>query len=146
MSREIETPARSGRYQQKILLGLVLIGLAFASLWLGSPDRTQTDPEPIYIWTFVLLFALGFALGTMGLMGAERDYPALLSGIVLYFIIGALVSVLLYTTGTQVGSISLVDADSGRFWAYWSRVAATWPYELLARAGVMGYTTFDLPQ
>lgn len=134
---------QGGGYGTKILVGLVLIVLAFVSLWLGSPTRTGTDPNMAYAWVFTGLFALGFIIGSMGLMGAERDYPALISGLVLYFIVGALVAVFLYVTKTGVSSYTITDADTPGFWAHWLKVMAMWPYELVSRAGLMGFTATD---
>lgn len=135
---------RRGGYEKKILVGLVLIVLAFASLWLGSPDRTGGGAANMtYAWIFTFLFALGFIVGSMGLMGAERDYPALISGLVLYFIVGALIAVFMYVTRSGVGGQTLVDADTPGFWAHWLRVMAMWPYELVAKAGIMGYAPYD---
>jgi hypothetical protein len=134
---------RGGGYGQKILIGLVLIVAAFVLLWWGSPDRTGGEPPPAAVWGFCLLFALGFIIGSMGLMGAERDYPALVSGLVLYFIVGALVAVILYVSRNQLGMVTLGDVDSSAFWMYWLKVMALWPYELLARAGFMGYSLLD---
>jgi hypothetical protein len=135
-------PQRGG-YEKKILVGLVLIVLAFISLWLGSPARTGTDPNMVYAWIFTFLFALGFIIGSMGLMGAERDYPALVSGLVLYFIVGALIAVFLYVTKSGVSGQTLSDVDTPGFWAHWLRVMAMWPYELISRAGLMGYMATD---
>jgi hypothetical protein len=125
--------------QRRLLLGLVFFVLSFACLWLGSPAHTGGDANLALVWGFNLLFALGFIITAMALMGAERDYPALVSGLVLYFIVGALVCVFLYVTETQVGGISLVDANTPGFWSHWLLVAATWPFELIARAGLLDY-------
>jgi hypothetical protein len=135
---------KSGGFAQKIVIGLVLILAAFVVLWWGSPNRTGAEAAPAVVWTFSLLFALGFIVGSMGLMGAEKDYPAFVSGLVLYFIVGALVSVFLYVSRNQIGMITITDADSADFWVYWLKVTALWPYHLLAQAGVLGYSLLDL--
>ena len=93
---------------------------------------------------FTLLFAIGFIVGAMGLMGSESDYPSLLSGLVLYCIVGALIAVYLYTNSTQVGRISLEDADDPTFWTYWMRVAATWPLEIVRRFDLLGYGSLQM--
>ena len=36
------------------------------------------------------------------------------------------------------------DADDPTFWVYWIRVAATWPLEVVRRAGLMGYDSLIL--
>jgi hypothetical protein len=132
-----------GGYQQKVLIGVVMLGLAFGSLWYGSPARTGNDPNIAYAWIFSLFVALGFIFLSMGLMGAERDYPALLSGLVLYFIVGALLAVFLYVNRSGVGGQTITDADQPAFWAYWIKVMALWPYELVSRAGILGYAPYD---
>jgi len=129
---------RRGRYVQKIVLGLLLIAIAFICLWYGSPVRTGDALQP-FVWGFIGLFAVGFIFLSMGLMGAEDDYPALLSGFVLYFIVGALIAVILYIRGGDLSPVTLGDVDSADFWRHWLRVAATWPFELIARAGILGF-------
>jgi FtsH-binding integral membrane protein len=130
------------RYVQRVTLGIVLIVISFVVLWVGSPDRTGPDPNTAAALAFVGLFAVGFIIGAMGLMGAESDYPSLLSGLVLYLIVGALVAVYLYTSSTQLGRITLQDADNPTFWTYWIRVAVTWPLEIARHFDVFGWDSF----
>ena len=144
MSDKSSETKASGGYAQKIVVGLVLIAAAFAVLWWASPARTGNVPPPAVVWTFSLLFALGFIIGSMGLLGAERGYPAFVSGLVLYFIVGALVSVFLYVSRNQIGMVTLTDADSADFWIYWLKVTALWPYQLLATSGALGYSLLDM--
>ena len=75
----------------------------------------------------------------MALMGAEHDYPALLSGFVLYFIVGALIAVFAYVGGHGVGPWTLEEANSSSFWAHWMKVAAFWPLRVVGMLGFMGY-------
>lgn len=132
------------RYVQRVGLGIVLIVISFVVLWLGSPDRTGADPNSASALLFVGLFAIGFIVGAMGLMGSESDYPSLLSGLVLYLIVGALIAVYLYTSSTQVGRISLQDADDPTFWTYWLRVAVTWPLEIVRKLDLWGWGSLIL--
>ena len=106
--------------------------------------RTGQEGVQAVAWIFSMLFAVGFAFGTMGLIGYDREYQALLSGLVLYFIIGALVAVFYYTSGTQVGAISITDADSFTFWTYWMRFLATWPFQIVVKTGFLGYDAFSM--
>ena len=138
-----QVEARPGSYGKMILAGLFLVVLAFVCLWFGSPARTGGMPVPIFAWTFSVLFAIGFILGAMGLIGADVGYPAFVSGLVLYFIVGALVAVFMYVTRNQIGMGTISDADTAGFWAHWIRIMAMWPYELITRAGVMGYNFGD---
>lgn len=132
------------RYMQRITLGIVLIVIGFVVLWLGSPDRTGDVGNVVPAFVFVLLFAIGFIIAAMGLMGAESDYPSLLSGLVLYIIVGVLIAVFLYTSSTQVGRISLEDADDPTFWTYWLRVAVTWPLEIVRKFDLFGYGSLQM--
>ncbi len=128
------------RPAERILLGLALIMLGLVVLWYGSPARTGAgEPIAAAAWAFSILFALGFIVGSMGLMGAESDYPAFVSGLVLYLIVGALVAVFLYVHSEGIGDWSLYDADTPGFWANWVKVAIAWPLELIKTAGVLGY-------
>lgn len=126
------------RYAQRMLIGLVLILVGFALLVLGSPDRTgQVDVNPAFVYGFVFCVALGFIIGTMGLLGAEGDYPGLLSSFVLYFIVGALIAVILYVK--REGQWTLAEADDPNFWFFWLRRMALWPLELVRLTGFLGY-------
>jgi hypothetical protein len=128
------------RYADRLLIGMFLILCGVAALWYGSPARTGAgEPIAAFAYAFVFLFALGFVIFSMALLGSEDDYPAFLSGLVLYFIVGALVAVFLYVTRRDIGFFTLDDAADPRFWAYWFRVGATWPLELVIRAELLGY-------
>ncbi len=130
---------QGGGYRQKILLGFLFLAASVVCLWYGSPARTGGDPLMVFVWAFTMLFALGFIFTSMGLMGADRDYPAFVSGLVLYFIVGALVAVFLYVSGNDLGLLTLSDADNPSFWFHWLRVLAMWPFELAVRAELLGY-------
>ena len=113
------------RYLDRMLIGLGLIILAFGALYLGSPLRTgQADANPGFAYGFCLLFALGFIIGAMGLLGSKDDYPGLLSGLVLYFMVGALITVFLYVK--KEGHWTLAEADDPQFWIFWLRRMALW--------------------
>jgi hypothetical protein len=108
-------------------------------LWYGSPARNPlAETDMLYPAVFVLLFAIGFIVGAMGLMGAEKDYPALLSGLVLYFIVGVLIAVIVYVRHEGIGGWTLRDADDPTFWIHTGQVVAGWPYELVRMAGIFG--------
>jgi hypothetical protein len=128
-------------YMQRIVLGLAIILASFVVLWFGSPDRLgAVETSSAYGLAYVIIFAIGFILAAMGLMGMEDDYPALLSGLVLYFIVGAVIAIVIYFgQNAGFGATSLEDAGTSGFWFYWLRVAATWPLELVQRAGLFGY-------
>ncbi len=133
------------RYMDRILIGIILILLGFLLLWYGSPARSPAaEPNPIFAWAFVLFFALGFIIGSMALLGSEDQYPAFLSGMVLYFIIGGLIAVILYVTGNGIGGWTLYDADNPGFWAAWGRLIVAWPLELIRSVGVLGYGDYGL--
>jgi hypothetical protein len=128
------------RYLDRVLIGLLLMGASGFVLWYGSPLRAApSEPDPLYAHGFVALFALGFVIGSMGLLGADKDYPALLSSFVLYFLIGALLAVFFYVRREGVGPHTLEDADTAAFWAHWVRFMAEWPLELVKMAGLLGY-------
>lgn len=125
---------------QRLLLGLALMLASFLILWWGSPLRTGAGrPELVYGLTFTVVFGLGFILAAMAALGMKNDYPGFLSGVVLYFMVGALLSVVLYAGGTEIGRISLEDAAHPEFWTSWVRVTATWPLELVRRAELFDY-------
>lgn len=143
----VTTPLTGGttvRYMQRVVLGLVIILASFVVLWFGSPDRIgNVETASTFGLAYVILFAIGFIVASMGLLGAADDYPALLSGLVLYFIVGAVIAIVIYFgQGAGFGATSLEDAGTSGFWFYWLRVAATWPLELVQRAGLFGYESF----
>jgi hypothetical protein len=132
-------------YAQRVILGLAIIFASFILLWFASPDRTGiADPSPVVGLVFVAIFAVGFIVGSMGLLGMKDDYPALLSGLVLYFIVGALVALLLYMAAGGIGPNALADWGDPNFWIHWIRVGATWPLVLVQRADLFGYAVLDL--
>lgn len=126
------------RYMERMLIGLGLIILSFGPLYLGSPLRTgEVEANPAFVYLFCLLFAVGFIIGAMGLLASKDDYPGLLSGLVLYFMVGALVAVLLYVK--KEGDWTLDEAGDPGFWAFWLRRMALWPLELIRMTGFLGY-------
>ena len=126
------------RYMERMLIGVGLIILSFGLLYLGSPVRTgRLEANPGFVYGFCLLFALGFIIGSMGLLAAKDDYPGLLSGLVLYFIVGALIAVLLYVR--KEGDWTLDEAGDPGFWAFWLRRMALWPLELVRLGGLLGH-------
>ncbi len=126
------------RHVDRIMIGLLFMFASVFVLWYGSPARTGVA-DPLYSYGFVLLFAVGFMIGSMGLMGASDDYPALLSGFVLYFMVGALIAVFMYVSGNGVGRWTLDDADSSAFWAHWMKFVAFWPLRVVGLLDFMGY-------
>ncbi len=126
------------RYLDRFLIGFILMAMGLGCLWWGSPSRTGS-PQPVLamMYAFVVLFAIGFVFVSMGLLGMEDDYPAFLSGMVLYFVVGAVIAVVMYVNGR--GQWSLAEANSPGFWLYWGRIAAMWPLELVRVAGLLGY-------
>jgi len=127
------------RYAQRLILGIALIVVSLIILWFGSPSRTGLDPSPTLAVVFSVVFAIGFIVGAMGLMGMEKDYPALLSGLVLYFIVGGLIAVFTYVNSSRLGLNTLDEAGTTSFWVYWIRFAALWPLEVVRALGVLGY-------
>ena len=127
------------RFAQRFTLGFALIIVSLVILVFGSPERTGADPSPALAVAFCVVFAIGFIVAAMALMGAEKDYPAFLSGLVLYFIVGALIAVFTYVNSSRLGLNTLDDAGTGAFWVYWIRYAAMWPIEVVRSAGILGY-------
>lgn len=128
------------RYFTRVLIGLLLILAAFVVLVYGSPYRTGNyEPSPVFGWGFLILFAIGFIIGAMGFLGSADEYPALLSGLVLYLIVGAVIAVFIFAQGDRLSSWTLEDARYPAFWAHWFKVAATWPLQLVQRSTFLGY-------
>ena len=124
-------------YLQRILVGLILMILGFAALYLGSPMQTgYGEPNMAYAYAYVLLFALGFMLLAMGLL-ALQGYPGMLSSFVLYFIVGALVALIRYVM--YEGEFSLVDAGDPVFWMQMLKRMALWPLEIVRMSGIFEY-------
>ena len=127
-------------YVKRLLIGLVFVFCSLVALWIGSPARTGAgEPSLVAALAFVFLFALGFIFVAMGFLGIKDDYPGMLSGLVLYFMVGALISVFLYVRSTPMGPLTLEDAAKGAFWLKWARVTAMWPLELVQRAEILDY-------
>jgi putative effector of murein hydrolase LrgA (UPF0299 family) len=126
------------RHTNRILIGIILMFISVGCLWWGSPVHTgSVRPIPGMMYAFVVLFALGFMFAAMGLLAMKDDYAALLSAFVLYFMIGGLIAVMMYVNGR--GQWSLAEAESPTFWAYWIRMMAMWPLELVKMMGWLGY-------
>lgn len=126
------------RHLDRLLIGIILIIGAFACLWWGSPARTGTfEPQVGLTYLYLVLFAVGFIFVAVGLMGGEHDYSSLMSGLVLYFMIGLLIAAILYVR--REGQWSLAEADNPAFWTQWLRIAATWPLQLVKLTGILGY-------
>jgi len=132
-------------YQVRAVSGLILIAAAFAALWWGSPDHKPTlETYPQYAFLFVGLFAVGFILFAMAALGTQGAYPALLSGFVLYFIVGALLAVFVYLRGNGIGGYTLGEAGNPAFWRTALRFAAFWPLHLVQEAGLFGWDMVPL--
>ena len=112
--------------QIRILTGILFILASVAALWYGSPSR-QLHGDTRYLYAFLLIFALGFVLFSMGILGTEGAYPALLSGFVLYFIVGGMITVLIYVTGSGLAQYTLTEAGEPYFWREAARLSAMWP-------------------
>lgn len=128
------------RYMDRVMIGLILVIVSIVCLFLGSPHRTGGfDPSMGLVYGFAIFFALGFIFLSMGILGLKDDYPALLSGFVLYFMVGGLIAIFLYVNTNATWR--LADADDARFWLYWTRIMAMWPFELVQMTGILGYHT-----
>jgi hypothetical protein len=128
----------------RFLLGLFFILVSLLLLWLGSAARTgEPFASALFGYAFAVVFAVGFIVAAMGLLGAKDDYPALLSGLVLYFIVGGLIAVFLYVSQRGVDRFTLDDAARPGFWAHWTRSAALWPLELVQQADLLGYSQME---
>ena len=124
----------------RALTGAVLILISVLLLWWGSPNRTGAlQIEPAWAYGFLICFAIGFVLFSMAALGTEGAYPALLSGVVLYFIVGALVAVFAYVRGAGLSPYSLNDAGSSAFWIDFLRMAALWPLVLVKQFNIFGW-------
>lgn len=122
-------------FQIRILTGLILIITSVALLWYGSPARLlQGDTR--FAYGFLMVFAIGFVLFSMGILGTQGAYPALLSGFVLYFIVGGLITVFIYLTGSGLTQYSLSEAGNPLFWREASRLAALWPIYIVQTLGI----------
>lgn len=128
------------RYITRMLVGLILAAGGFVLLWYGSPDRIGGNGDPRLMYAFVLLFAIGFMIGTMGLLGAESDYPALLSSFVLYVMVGALVAIFHYSSTGNFAGYTLDQIGDPAFWFTALRYAFLWPLEVVATFGLFGIT------
>ncbi len=126
------------RYLDRLLIGIVFILISFGVLWFGSPFRTGTyQVEPMVVTAYVFLFALGFVFVSMGVLAMEDGYPAFLSGLVLYFMIGGLISIILYVN--REGGFTLTEAGDPLFWSYWIKRMVMWPMHVVEMTGMLGY-------
>jgi hypothetical protein len=132
-------------YQARAVFGLLLIAISLIVLWWGSPDRTATiETYPQYAYAFLGLFAVGFILTSMAVLGTEGAYPALLSGFVLYFIVGALLTVFVYVKGDGLAGYGLGQVGSPTFWRTAGKLAALWPLHLVQEADLFGWEYVEL--
>jgi hypothetical protein len=127
-------------YRDRALVGLLLLLASVGLLWFGSPDRIGLDATPPgVIIGFVGLFALGFIIFSMAILGTEDAYPAFLSGLVLYFLVGALFSVFSYFSGSNLVGYSLQDVGNRFFWIEFGRFTALWPLKLVQTLQILGW-------
>lgn len=122
-------------FQVRILTGLILLLTSVFALWYGSPARLL-EGDTRFAYAFLLLFAIGFVLFSMGVMGTEGAYPALLSGFVLYFIVGGLITVFIYLTGSGLTQYTLSEAGNPLFWREAARLSALWPIYIVQTLGI----------
>lgn len=122
-------------FQVRILTGLILLITSGAVLWYGSPARLLHG-DARFAYAFLLLFAIGFMLFSMGILGTEGAYPALLSGFVLYFIVGGLITVFIYLTGSGLAQYTLSEAGNPLFWREAARLSALWPIYIVQTLGI----------
>jgi hypothetical protein len=128
------------RHLDRILIGFLLVLVSGFVLWYGSPlRRPLAPPDTLYPAAFVTLFALGFIVAGVGLLGFESDYPAFLSTSVLYFLVGGLLAVVIFIRQEGVGLYTLDDANTAGFWTHWVRIAVMWPFELVRMADFLSY-------
>lgn len=134
-------------YQIRAATGLILIAASLTALWWGSPNRMPTiETHPEYAYAFLGLFAIGFILFSMAALGTQGAYPALLSGFVLYFMIGGLLSVYVYISGDGIAGYSLGQVGGSAFWRTAAKLAATWPLHLVQKIGLFGWDKIGLFQ
>lgn len=122
-------------FQIRILSGIVLLLISVFVLWFGSPAR-MLHGDRRFAFAFLLIFAIGFVLFSMGILGTEGTYPALLSGFVLYFIVGGLITVFIYLTGSGLAQYSLTEAGEPYFWRESARLSALWPLYIVQTLGI----------
>lgn len=127
-------------FQTRAVSGLLLIAISLIVLWWGSPDRLPTiETHPRYALAFLGLFAVGFILFSMAALGTEGAYPALLSGFVLYFMVGALLGVYEYVAGDGIAGYALGQVGGAAFWRTAAKLAALWPFHLIQEIGLFGW-------
>ena len=127
-------------YRDRALVGLLLLLASVGVLIYGSPDRLGIDATPVgIVLGFVALFALGFIIFSMAILGTEDAYPAFLSGFVLYFIVGCLFGVFSYVSGSSLVGYSLQDVGNSAFWIEFGRFAALWPLKLVQTLQLLGW-------
>jgi hypothetical protein len=125
------------RYLERITIGLGLLFGAFGILFFGSPARQGfVETNMAYVYAYVLLFAMGFIFFTVGLLGFQ-DYPGYLSSLVLYMIVGAVITIVRYVVFE--GTFSLADGNDPNFWMMLVRRMVLWPIEIVRYTGIFGY-------
>lgn len=132
------------KYRDRTLFGFLLILVSIAVLYWGSPMRTgSSTQEPVYAYTFIGLFALGFSIFTMGVLGHEDAYTAFISGFVLYVLVGFVITLILYITNNGIHQYALEDVGSSAFWNEFGRLTITWPLRLVQLSGFLGWTAAE---
>lgn len=132
-------------YQARAASGMILIAASLLALWWGSPDHMPTlETHPEYAYAFLGLFAVGFILFSMAALGTQGAYPALLSGFVLYFMVGGLLTVYVYVAGDGISGYSLGHVGGASFWRTAAKLAALWPLHLVQKAGLFGWDMVSL--
>ena len=130
-------------YRDRTLVGLILIFVSIFVLYWGSPARTGISaPEPIWPLGFVGIFALGFIFFSMGVLGHQDAYTALMSGFVLYLIVGAVITLTLYITNNGIHQYSLEDAANPAFWGEAMRLSILWPLSVVQLTNFLGWEAF----
>ncbi len=130
-------------YRDRALVGLILIFASIFILYWGSPARTGISaPDKIWPLGFVGVFALGFTLFSMGILGHEDAYTALMSGFVLYLIVGAVITLTLYITNNGIHQYSLEDAANPAFWGEAIRLSILWPLSVVQLTNFLGWEAF----
>lgn len=130
-------------YQLRALLGFCLILFSGFILWFGSPDRVVT-PDRRMETAFLFTFAIGFILFSMGVLASKDPYSAMLSGFVLYFIVGGLFTLFLYLDGSGLMQYTLSEAGEPHFWREAARVSSRWPLFLVRWAELFGWDTVPI--
>ncbi|MCC7020014.1 MAG: hypothetical protein IT332_09685 [Ardenticatenales bacterium] len=131
-------------YQSRAIVGLLLIFASFGILFYISPARTGISaPEDVWVYGFIGLFALGFMLFSMGILGHQDAYTAFVSGFVLYLLVGGAITLTLYITGNGIHQYSLEDAANPAFWGEAMRLSILWPLTIVQLTGFWGWEAFN---